>query len=377
MTESALHEERVDILLFISDLGSGGAQRVLCRLAEHWSGAGRRVAVATLSSPDQDFFTLPADVQRRAINLNARSRSPVGGLLRNVARIRHLRRVLRELRPAVAVAFVGPNAVLLVAAAMGTGIHTVAAERNDPARQSFGRMWDRLRRWAYRRADRVTINSTGAANALRSIVQPDRLIYTPNPMPHPIDGATADIPGPCILAVARLHPQKGLDLLLNAFAALERPAWNLVIVGEGNERARLSAQADTLGISGRVRFTGTVSNPADYFRAADIFALPSRHEGTPNALMEAMSYGMAAIVSDASPGPLDLITNGTNGLVTPAGDVAALTRALQRLIDDRDLRETLGNAARTSMQARRYNDDAFTRWDAAVDFTSALSDNPA
>lgn len=369
MRKTAENEARVDILLFISDLGSGGAQRVLCRLAEHWSNAGRRVAVATLSSPDQDFFVLPANVQRRAINLNDRSRSPIGGLWRNVTRIRHLRRALRELRPAVAVAFVGPSAVLLVAAAMGTGIRVVAAERNDPARQSFGRLWDRLRRWAYRRADRVTINSTGAAVALSNIVEPDRLIHTPNPMPIPLDGPRANIPNPSILAVARLHPQKGLDVLLAAFADLDRPTWNLLIVGEGNERAHLSAQSQALGIDDRVLFTGAVPNPADYFRAADIFALPSRHEGTPNALMEAMSYGLPAVVSDASPGPIDLVANETNGLVTPNEDVAALTHALRRLIDDPALRETFGTAARTTMETRRRNDDAFARWDAAIDFS--------
>ena len=365
-----MSESRADIVLFISDLGSGGAQRVLCALAAHWTGAGRRAAVVTLAPDAEDFFRLPPGVERIALGMNRESGSLAGAVAQNLTRIRRLRRELRRLRPDVAIGFIGPAAVLLVAAAAGTGIRTIAAERNDPARQSFGRIWDALRRRAYHAADRVTFNAPGAEQALRAFVPSDRLMFTPNPVPSPVAGDPADVPKPCILAVGRLHPQKGIDLLIEAFAALDAPDWHLVLVGEGAQRNTLMAQVRGLGLEARVRFTGAVDDPSPYYRAADIFAMPSRHEGTPNALMEAMSHGLAAVISDTSPGPLALIEDGENGLVAPTATPGALAAALQRLIDDAGLRARLGAGARAAMDRRRAQDDAFARWDAAIAFGS-------
>ncbi len=366
-----LSDSRVDVMLVISDLGSGGAQRVVCALASHWAAAGRKVAVATLSAPDDDFFHLPDAVTRASIGLNSASSSAVSGLISNARRVWRLRRALKRLKPVVAVGFVGPTAALLVAAAFGTGVRVVAAERNDPARQSFGPIWDRLRRAAYRYADRVTVNSPGAIEALGRLVPVGRLLFTPNPIPTATVGPRASLQEPTILAVGRLHRQKGFDVLLNAFARVQSHGWRLVFVGEGSDREKLEAQAQALGIAGRVRFEGVVNDPAPYYRAADIFVLPSRHEGTPNALTEAMAFGLPVIVSDGSPGPLSLVENGTNGLVTPVENVPALTEALERLMADAGERARLGAAARTAMAGRRARDEAFALWDRAIEFASA------
>lgn len=363
-----LARARTDIMIVISDLGSGGAQRVACALAGYWSRAGRKVAVVTLSDPGSDFFKLPQGVERASIGLNEPSRSTGGGLLNNIRRIWRLRLLLRRMRPAVAVGFVGPTAALVVAAAIGTGVRTVAAERNDPARQSFGSIWDRIRMLAYRWADRVTVNSRGAVESLSGFVASDRLMLTPNPVPDASDGPAAALGEPTVLAVGRLHRQKAHDVLLDAFARAALPGWQLVVLGEGGERAALNRQAGALGIAGCVRFEGQVADPAQYYRAAQIFVLASRHEGTPNALMEAMAYGLPCIVSDAAGGSLELISDGGTGIVVPVDDAAALAAALQRLAADAALRERLGTAAKAAITARRERDDALVRWDAAIEF---------
>ncbi len=353
-------------MIAVSDLGSGGAQRVLCKLAEHWRAAGKSVHVVTLSDRKSDFFTLPPGVSRTALGLTGASGSLVSALSSNVRRIAALRAAIRAIRPKVAIGFIAPMAVLLVAAAAGTGVPVVAAERNDPTRQSFGWLWDTLRWVAYRMARRVTANSRGAVEALSGIVSPERLLFTPNPLPEPHGGPRADFSRPTILAVGRLHPQKALDVLLFAFSLVKDDTWQIVILGEGAECGRLQAQAEAFGLSQRVTFQGAISDPAPYYRAASIFALPSRHEGTPNALIEAMSYGCTPVVSDASPGPLDLVTDGANGLVVAVDDAQALSAALRRLMGDAALRARLGERARADMEARRRNDDAYARWDAAI-----------
>ncbi len=354
-------------MLIISDLGSGGAQRVLVVLAEAWHKRGRRVAVVTWADSDAgDFFALPAAITRVSIGSSAHSRSPLGGLAANIARVLRLRWALRRLDAPVAVAFVAHSAVLTVLAAFGLGIRVVASERNDPDRQSFGPLWDALRRFAYRRADRVTANSRGALESLARFVSRDRLAYVPNPLPSPPASSPVVVQGPTILSVGRLNRQKAHDVLLRAFArfAPDHPGWRLAIVGEGPEERRLRSLANDLGISVAVDWLGQRQEPWPWLRAARIFALPSRHEGTPNALLEAMTCGLPCVVSDAS-SLLELVEHGVSGLVVPVEDVAGLAAALARLADDPRLARRLGDAARGKL-AGHAPDSALAAWEAAI-----------
>jgi len=154
--------------------------------------------------------------------------------------------------------------------------------------------------------------------------------------------------------VARLVPQKGLDLLIRAFASLDpllRAGWRVTLVGDGPERDRLQRLAQDLAIGDVVVFEGFRSDPFSFMQRASIFALPSRFEGMPNALLEAMAAGLPAVVSDASPGPLEMVRDGVHGLVVPTENHRALARALQQLIENGPLRQRLGAAARQKLRA--------------------------
>ncbi|MGE0254624.1 MAG: glycosyltransferase [Alphaproteobacteria bacterium] len=356
----------VDVAVVISDLGAGGAQRVATRLAGHWTGAGRRLAFVTLGAEDTDFHALPEPVQRVALGETGVSRGVLAGLAANLRRVRALRRALRALRPAVVLSLVGPTNVLAVLATRGLGCRVVVSERNDPSRQSFGRIWDALRRLAYRRAALVTANSKGALDALTEHVPATRLAYVPNPLPAPERAAQGQREW-IVLAVGRLHRQKAFDVLLPAFAmaARDRPAWRLVIIGDGEERKRLRDDADSLGIGHRVEWTGVVGDVGPWYRRASVFALPSRHEGMPNALLEAMAHGLPPVITDALPGPLELVRDGESGLVVRAEDVADLAAALARLMDDTALRGSLGAAAQARV-APLAGEAAYAAWDAAL-----------
>ncbi|MBT5190866.1 MAG: glycosyltransferase [Rhodospirillaceae bacterium] len=161
----------------------------------------------------------------------------------------------------------------------------------------------------------------------------------------------AVLPGPSILNVGRLSPQKAQDVLIAAFADLagEFPDWRLVIVGTGEWEETLRAQAGQLGIADRVLFIGQIDDPFPYYRAARIFALPSRFEGTPNAMLEAMSVSMPCIVSDASRGPLEYVEDGISGLVVAVGDAGKLSAAMRRLMADPEWASTLGDRGRENL----------------------------
>jgi glycosyltransferase involved in cell wall biosynthesis len=149
--------------------------------------------------------------------------------------------------------------------------------------------------------------------------------------------------------VGRLEKQKGIDLLLEAFAKLgpdggrSRRLW---IVGEGSERESLVAQAQRLGVAERVRFEGAVTDSAPYLWAADGFALASRWEGLPLALLEAQAAGLPAVAAAAG-GVAEAVRDGVTGLLVPREDVAAFAAAMAR-VESED-----GLAARLAYEGAR------------------------
>jgi len=151
---------------------------------------------------------------------------------------------------------------------------------------------------------------------------------------------------PVVLYVGRLDDGKGLNDLLRAFDRLDTEA-ELHLVGEGILKSELKATAQNLGIDGSVVFSGTVphSDIHRYYAAADVFCLPSYHEGFPVVNMEAMASGLA-VVSTTIEAVQDQIHDGDHGLLVDPGDVPALANALSRSLSDPELRERLGTAAR-------------------------------
>jgi GalNAc-alpha-(1->4)-GalNAc-alpha-(1->3)-diNAcBac-PP-undecaprenol alpha-1,4-N-acetyl-D-galactosaminyltransferase len=354
-----------DVVLVCPHLGDGGAQRVLCTLANAWIRRGRTVDVITLYG-SEDVYPLDPRIRRTRV-LKAQGikravpRAP--GLRTTIShrytlykslfqQVRKLRRAIKESRAPVVVSFTGSANVMTVLACAGLDTRVVISERNDPARQILKHPWNALRPLVYNRADLVTANSRGALAALRAYVDPDKLAFVPNPLvvDHkiPPPGETRAAEQPAILTVGRLHEQKAHDVLLDAFAlvAPRLPAWRLILVGRGQQEEALRAQATRLGISARIDWCGHVADPYVFYRKARLFVLPSRHEGMPNALLEALSCGLPAIVSDGSPGPLELIIDGETGLVVPVSNAAALAGAIERLATDQDLCRHLSGRAR-------------------------------
>jgi len=145
-----------------------------------------------------------------------------------------------------------------------------------------------------------------------------------------------------IVAVAGLRPQKNLALLIRAFAQLELSCpLHLLLVGSGEQEGMLRQLVEQLGLNGRVHFLGVRADIADVLNACDLFALASRWEGTPMAIMEAMASGLP-VVSTAVGGVPELVQHGYSGLLVPPDEESALRDALQQLLDDAALRHQMG-----------------------------------
>lgn len=155
-----------------------------------------------------------------------------------------------------------------------------------------------------------------------------------------------------VAALARLHPQKGLDTLLDAAAALSgRLPLALVIVGDGPLRRLLAAQAEALGLTAHIRFVGWQDRTAPWFQLADLIACPSRLEGFGNVVIEAWANARP-IVATRADGPAELIEDGRTGRLVPIDDAPALAAAIAELAADPAAARRMADAARRELDAR-------------------------
>ena len=336
-----------DVALVIGDLRGGGTQRVLTRLANDWATRGLRICVITLAGSAGDKYELHPAVNRVALNSVGASRTKIVALISNARRLFRLRRALRLTNAPVIVSFLTATNVLTILAAAGLAARVVVSERNDPEKQQLRWPWPLLRRWSYAYAHVVTANTSGALEWLHSFVPASKLLLVPNPVSQPAVAICQDDQKKVILHIGRLCHQKAQDILLKAYAEVidNAPDWRLTIVGDGPEKAQLYELASVLGIADRVHWIEWTDDVDSLYLTSSIFVLPSRFEGTPNVLLEAMSHGLPAVVTNASPGPLEYVIDQENGLVVQPGNVDDLARALARLAESHELRNRLGKAA--------------------------------
>ena len=162
-----------------------------------------------------------------------------------------------------------------------------------------------------------------------------------------------------VLALGRLHRNKAFDVLIHALAKL--PHVMLLIAGEGPERAGLEALARREGVGARLRMPGWSDDPAALLAAADIVACPSRHEPLGNVIIEAFSARLP-VVAAAAQGPLELITDGVDGLLAPIDNPEALAAAIGAVLDDPALAVRLAAAGRARFEAEFALAPVLARW---------------
>lgn len=215
---------------------------------------------------------------------------------------------------------------------------------------------EQVRESAVRHAgDRAHARSQVIANG----IDPDALDRAARQAPDPAPPALWDHAFR-VLVPATLESRKGQDVLIEAVASLgargspsHLPPTHVWLAGEGVGRDALKAQARRLGVAGRIHFLGPRGDVFALMRCADLVALPSRFEGHPLALLEAMALGKA-VVASAVGGVPETLRDQETGLLVPRGDVGALASALERLRADRSLRTRLGSAAARETRARYH-----------------------
>ena len=353
-----------DILMVIPSLEAGGAESVMARLADAFAMRGHAVALLTLAGHDRpSHFAVSEKAERIALD-TLRGTSICGRLSTAIRSIAALHRLIRDRKPKTVLSFMDATSFLTLLAARGTGCRVVVSERLDPRHHRGRILRDGLRRLLYPGAACIVVQTETIRKCLPAALR-ERIAVIANPVPRVSDPAAPDRPDNLgrfrIIAVGRLHRQKGMDRLIQAFEKLatDFPEWDLVILGQGPEGTTLRRQAADAGLERRVRLLGLVPDAGPELRVAHLFAFPSRFEGFPNALAEAVAHGLPAAAYRGVSGVEELIVDGRNGLL--ANDDAAFGRALAALMRDANLRKRMGSAGR-SLIATRYDSDPFNAW---------------
>lgn len=342
----------VHVAFVLAGLAAGGAERVIELVSRAAIERGWQVTVVAFDSPaSPPFHSFHPDVRLERLDLPPRSGRVVQWWV-VACRLAALRRLLRARKFTVLVSFLTKINVISLISASGTGIPTIVAERNNPQRQAVSPAWNFALRLLYPRATRIVLQ-TERSRACLPRGQRTRAVVLPNPMDRPREPQPVAPDLPILVAVGRLTAQKGFDLLIDAFSDIAEavPGWQLVIWGEGPDRPQLERQVARLGLAGRVRLPGLSDVPGSWVSTGSCFVLPSRYEGFPNVLLEAMQARMAVVAFDCDYGPSELIEHERSGLLVANGDVPALGQALLRVMLDPSFRADL--AARAADQAWR------------------------
>ena len=357
------------IAFYIGGLCIGGAERVICNLAEYFYSEGYRVTMVTKVRDEKEYELNPG-IKRIIADITPEEET--ASRIRNLfARIAKLKRIWKEVKPDVIVSFIRKNNLMAIASAAPLGIPVVVSVRSAPERELKGFGFKTITFLLFRQAAGVILQTREAYNFFPGYIR-EKAVVLPNSINPDFlkaseeltlattinhdkkmtvyDRIPSSVKEKRIITVGRIDDNKNQRLLVEAYVKIadHYPDWSLELIGDGSGRQALEEYVSTLPCKDRISFTGAVDDVAKRMSEASIFVLPSKIEGMPNALIEAMVMGMACISTDCPcGGPRDLIAaDESNGILVPVDNVDAMAMALKRLITNDPLRQSMGDNAR-------------------------------
>jgi len=341
-----MNNKKTKIAFYIGSLSKGGAERVIVNLAEYFYSQDYEVFLVTKLQENNEY-DINSGITRIIADITEEEET--GSRIRNLlARIGKLRKIWKDIAPDIIVSFIRKNNLMAIASSRGLKIPIVVSVRSDPRRELQGRIMKVLSLFLFRFADGIVLQTTQARDFFPIYLQKKSVI-----LPNSINASFLSIDkvgerDKEIVLVGRIDENKNQRMLIEVFAdiANDYSDWSVSLYGDGEDSDTLKKYVKEKGLENQIRFKGQVSDVAEKIKKASIFVLPSKCEGMPNALIEAMTLGLAVITTDCPcGGPADLIQNGQNGILIKVDDKEQLRIALMKLMDDEVYRKRLARNA--------------------------------
>lgn len=248
------------------------------------------------------------------------------------------------------------NFVLL--SLLGLDFSIYVSDRSQPDK-SLGKFHDALRKWLYPKAAGVVAQTRIAQKIYSTYYSNDNIVVIGNPVRKILEKREKIQRENIVLSVGRLIKSKHHDDLIRLFANINKDGWKLVIVGydhlKQKNMGRLKKLIKELGMEGKVILAGKQADVERFYLRSKIFAFTSSSEGFPNVIGEAMSSGLPVVSFDCVAGPSEMIEDGRNGFLIPLFDYDQFAKKLSVLMDDKSLREKMGENAKESIA--KYSPD--------------------
>tara|TARA_B110000003_G_scaffold224325_1_gene224874 strand:+ start:179 stop:1264 length:1086 start_codon:yes stop_codon:yes gene_type:complete len=326
------------ILIINNGLAGGGIERASSSLANYFSDLGYQVQVLALYQ-DDIVFKLNNSIKFVEPRFNRNSLGKLNYIFKLIGYIRNETKVFN---PDTVLAFSEWTNPYVVLALMDLKLPIYVTDRMNPLAK-LPIVSEVLKRITYRFVSGIIAQTNFAKRVLYEKTKSNKIYVINNPVN--IIKKTNDKEINLIVSIGRLSVEKGQKYLIKAFSLVKNKDWKLALIGDGPERKYLEKLVSDLNLNDQVIFYGHLTNFSKYLTQSKIFVLPSLKEGFPNALIEAMAMGKAVVSSDFFDGENEIIENEKNGLLVNSANVNELFIAIERLINDYNLRQKIGKEA--------------------------------
>lgn len=350
------------ITLFIGGLSNGGAERVICNLANYLVNKKHDVEVLTISNEDS-AYGLNKDIKHCPLIKGVFAQTPLRKIIGIIRFVKYLMVRKRD----IYIVMLPQTTFMLLQMRFLTSAKIIAAQRIMPSslkpqtQKQLLSLAYKADGWAFQTEEQLRWFG-GALQSAKTIIIPNAV--NPIFIQPPYSGNRKLQ----IISVGRMTIQKNQKLLIYAFEEVHKayPDYKLIIYGEGPEKNNLIALVKKLNLCDSVMFPGFITNIEKEIKSASLFVLPSDFEGIPNALLEAMALGLPCISTDCEGGGARLlINNRENGLLIPKGDIKAMSNAIIFLLSQPQIAKMMGQNAHKVCQ--QYAPDIiYSKWEKFV-----------